>query len=175
MPLDYIRLVLTTLCTLIQVAQPVSAQILLKGNITDAISRQPLEGVSVILLPGRITGTTDQTGNFNFRHIQSTPENIMVSSIGYETKTLSFADLKSQDFHIALAPQIISLNTVTVSTRAGEQYRPISKTDIALRGVNNSQEVLRIIPGIVIAQHQGGGKAEQIFLRGVRCRSRHGF
>ncbi|MBN8850681.1 MAG: hypothetical protein BGO55_30745 [Sphingobacteriales bacterium 50-39] len=166
MPLDYIRLVLTTLCTLIQVAQPVSAQILLKGNITDAISRQPLEGVSVILLPGRITGTTDQTGNFNFRHIQSTPENIMVSSIGYETKTLSFADLKSQDFHIALAPQIISLNTVTVSTRAGEQYRPISKTDIALRGVNNSQEVLRIIPGIVIAQHQGGGKAEQIFLRG---------
>ena len=35
-----------------------------------------------------------------------------------------------------------------------------------MRGVNNSQEVLRIIPGIVIGQHQGGGKAEQIFLRG---------
>ncbi len=35
-----------------------------------------------------------------------------------------------------------------------------------MRGVNNSQEILRIIPGIVIGQHQGGGKAEQIFLRG---------
>src|SRR5262249_42282548 len=40
---------------------------------------------------------------------------------------------------------------------------------IAMRGVNNSQEVLRIIPGIVIGQHQGGGKAEQIFLRGFDC------
>ena len=35
-----------------------------------------------------------------------------------------------------------------------------------MRGVNNSQEVLCIIPGIVIDQHQEGGKAEQIFLRG---------
>jgi hypothetical protein len=53
-----------------------------------------------------------------------------------------------------------------VIANAGDQYKPISRTDIAMRGVNNSQEVLRIIPGIVIGQHQGGGKAEQIFLRG---------
>jgi outer membrane receptor protein involved in Fe transport len=38
--------------------------------------------------------------------------------------------------------------------------------DIKLRGVSNSQEVLRIVPGLFIGQHQGGGKAEQIFLRG---------
>ena len=58
------------------------------------------------------------------------------------------------------------LEDVTVVANAGNQYKPISRTDIAMRGVNNSQEVLRIIPGIVIGQHQGGGKAEQIFLRG---------
>jgi len=166
MPLNFIRLVLVTFCALLHVSVPVTAQSTLKGNITDAISRQPLEGVSVILMPGRITGVTDQAGNFNFRHIQSTPENIVISSIGYETRTISLKDLKSQGFHIALAAQSIELNTITVSTRPEELYRPISKTDIALRGVNNSQEVLRIIPGIVIAQHQGGGKAEQIFLRG---------
>lgn len=49
--------------------------------------------------------------------------------------------------------------------KAGDRFKPISRTDIAMRGVNNSQEVLRIIPGIVIGQHQGSGKAEQIFLR----------
>lgn len=32
--------------------------------------------------------------------------------------------------------------------------------------MNTSQDVLRIVPGIFIAQHAGGGKAEQIFLRG---------
>ena len=35
-----------------------------------------------------------------------------------------------------------------------------------MRGINNSQEVLRLIPGLFIGQHAGGGKAEQIFLRG---------
>jgi hypothetical protein len=35
-----------------------------------------------------------------------------------------------------------------------------------MRGLSNSQEVLRIVPGLFIGQHQGGGKAEQIFLRG---------
>jgi len=166
MPLNYIGFVLATFCVLFHVAPPVTAQIALKGNIADATTRQPLEGINVTLLPGHITTTTDQTGNFNFRHIQSTPEHIVISSIGYEPRILSFTDLKKLNFHIALTAQSIALSTVTVSTRAGDQYRPISKTDIALRGVNNSQEVLRIIPGIVIAQHQGGGKAEQIFLRG---------
>ena len=170
MPFSCTCSILVTLCLLFHAGRPVTvvAQTIftLKGNITDAVSRQPLEGVSVILLPGRITGMTDQAGDFNFRHIQSIPEKIVISSIGYETRILSLADLKRLDFHITLAAQSIALNTVTVSTKAGEQYRPISKTDIALRGVNNSQEVLRIIPGIVIAQHQGGGKAEQIFLRG---------
>jgi outer membrane receptor for Fe3+-dicitrate len=32
--------------------------------------------------------------------------------------------------------------------------------------VNSSQEVLRKVPGLFIGQHAGGGKAEQIFLRG---------
>ena len=166
MPFNYTRLMLGIACLLFCAGKPVAAQTTLKGNIIDATSKQPLEGVSVMLMPGRITAMTDQAGNFNFRHIQSTLDNIVISSIGYETKTLSLADLKSQDFHIAITSQSIALSTVTVSTKAGDQYRPISKTDLALRGVNNSQEILRIIPGIVIAQHQGGGKAEQIFLRG---------
>jgi outer membrane receptor protein involved in Fe transport len=31
---------------------------------------------------------------------------------------------------------------------------------------NSTQDLLRIVPGLIIAQHAGGGKAEQIFLRG---------
>lgn len=41
-------------------------------------------------------------------------------------------------------------------------------TDISLHTnpVNSSQEILRKVPGLIIGQHAGGGKAEQIFLRG---------
>ena len=42
----------------------------------------------------------------------------------------------------------------------------ISALDIELRPINTSQDVLKIVPGLFIAQHAGGGKAEQIFLRG---------
>src|SRR4029077_19889634 len=38
-----------------------------------------------------------------------------------------------------------------------------------LRDGSNSQEVLRLVPGLFIGQHQGGGKAEQLFLRGFDC------
>ena len=31
---------------------------------------------------------------------------------------------------------------------------------------NSAQDILRVVPGMVTAQHAGGGKAEQIFLRG---------
>ena len=37
---------------------------------------------------------------------------------------------------------------------------------IQLRPRESAQELLRLTPGLVIAPHAGGGKAEQIFLRG---------
>lgn len=65
---------------------------------------------------------------------------------------------------LAFAQQV--LDSVVVSPNPGQQMAAISKADIALRKISNSQEVLRIVPGLFIGQHAGGGKAEQIFLRG---------
>ncbi|HSC37989.1 MAG TPA: carboxypeptidase-like regulatory domain-containing protein, partial [Chitinophagaceae bacterium] len=142
------------------------AQTVIKGNITDAATRQPLEGVTIRLLPSKATGISDQLGNFIFRGVKERPSAISFSSIGFETRSVGIEALKKTGFRVALVAQQVELANVVVSSHAGEQYKPISRTDIAMRGVNNSQEVLRIIPGIVIGQHQGGGKAEQIFLRG---------
>src|SRR5712691_2510195 len=38
--------------------------------------------------------------------------------------------------------------------------------DFLLRPRFTPEDVLRVVPGLVLAQHQGGGKADQIFLRG---------
>ena len=35
-----------------------------------------------------------------------------------------------------------------------------------MQPAKSAQDLLRLVPGLFIAQHQGGGKAEQIFLRG---------
>ncbi|MYG00134.1 TonB-dependent receptor plug domain-containing protein [Candidatus Poribacteria bacterium] len=44
--------------------------------------------------------------------------------------------------------------------------RSIRDFDLNIRPVSTAQDMLQLAPGLVIAQHAGGGKAEQIFLRG---------
>ncbi len=41
--------------------------------------------------------------------------------------------------------------------------------DMILLPHSSAQDVLRLVPGLILAQHAGGGKAEQIFLRGFDC------
>ncbi len=49
------------------------------------------------------------------------------------------------------------------SAASDAQFRA---ADFALRPRNSAQDILRVVPGLVTAQHAGGGKAEQLFLRG---------
>lgn len=133
------------------------------GYVLDSITNQPIEGAIIKLLPSGKTTFANIAGRFEFNHQQV--EEIRLISIGYKTKEIRISDLQYNNT-IKLSPIQVQLENVVIVSGNNNPFKPISKTDIAMRGVNNSQEVLRIIPGIVIGQHQGGGKAEQIFLRG---------
>lgn len=137
----------------------------LSGTVIEQTTSIPIEGATIILLPSAQTTVSDERGRFSFK-IKGNDVRLKIVSIGHETTLVSIADFVKENNTIALNATSVELSTVSVSSAAGQQYQPISKLDIKMRGVNNSQEVLRIIPGIVIGQHQGGGKAEQIFLRG---------
>jgi outer membrane cobalamin receptor len=67
---------------------------------------------------------------------------------------------------LQIESQVIELNSVTIALSPGNQHNMVSSLDIKMRDITNSQEVLRFVPGLFIGQHAGGGKAEQIFLRG---------
>lgn len=144
---------------------PVYAQVSVQGSVIDTQTSFPIEGATITLLPARVSTLTDANGKFSFRGRYDTSASVLVSTIGYAQTMVSVGNLQKNN-KISLIRKQIELQDVMVVTNAGDQFKPISRTDIAMRGVNNSQEVLRIIPGIVIGQHQGGGKAEQIFLRG---------
>lgn len=45
----------------------------------------------------------------------------------------------------------------------------LSQLDFEFRPKNSAQEMLRLLPGLFVAQHAGGGKAEQLFVRGFDC------
>ena len=50
------------------------------------------------------------------------------------------------------------------TSAASEQT--VRAKDFELRPSSTPSDILRLVPGLVIAQHAGGGKADQIFLRG---------
>lgn len=141
------------------------SQVSVRGTIIDGKTNFPVEGATVTLIPSRHSTITDENGHFIFRGKYDSSSLVIINTIGYAQNQYTVAEIY-KNTTIRLIQKQVELQDVVVLANAGDQFKPISRTDIAMRGVNNSQEVLRIIPGIVIGQHQGGGKAEQIFLRG---------
>lgn len=135
------------------------------GIVTEKISLLPVEGATISLYPSGQQTSSDERGQFSIKPVGTTTR-IIISSVGHETITLTPDELANNKGRIILTVAPAQLSNVSVSAGTGEQYRSVSQLDIKMRGINNSQEVLRMVPGLFIGQHAGGGKAEQIFLRG---------
>lgn len=136
-----------------------------RGTVLEAGNGIPVEGATVSFYPSKEVVVTDEEGAFMMRPSQKI-DSLTITVIGFAGKTISWQELNAANFTIKLNRQTTELSSVVISMSPGNPLRPISKTDIHLRGINNSQEVLPIVPGLFIGQHAGGGKAEQIFLRG---------
>lgn len=143
---------------------PLQAQTNTKGTVVDAVSRQPLQGtlLSSTANPS-IKTVTDHNGSF----VIKAGMQLQVSSIGYKATTVTVA--ADSNNLIALQPELVSLSTIVLESNTVSKFSSISKIDLELKPVKNTQELLRLVPGLFIAQHAGGGKAEQIFLRGFDC------
>ncbi len=143
---------------------------LIKGAVTDEATGERLAGASVVLNQGAIGTKTDLLGNFEFDNLQDGTYSITVTFIGYAPTTLevTLSQNETKTIAVRLSPASLNLHEVTITDASSTEdaMTTINKIDIELRPLKSSQDVLRMIPGLVTAQHAGGGKAEQIFLRG---------
>ncbi|TWR27721.1 TonB-dependent receptor [Mucilaginibacter achroorhodeus] len=138
------------------------AQGKISGLVIDSATRIPISNLVVKLDNGQ-ADVTDEAGRFFFKNAQG--QKLILSAVGYRKQIVDLSASRN-NITIVMATQQTQLQDVTITTHTFNPYKAISEMDIKLRGVSNSQEVLRIVPGLFIGQHQGGGKAEQIFLRG---------
>lgn len=137
--------------------------------IIDSASKVPVQFAIIQSEDTRYTETADENGLVNMARFPEHITVIRVSCLGYSPRTvqLSLLNFSRQSPIIYLRKSISSLQDVVVRAGANSGiFKTISDLDIHLRPINNSQEVLRMVPGLFIGQHAGGGKAEQIFLRG---------
>ncbi len=135
-----------------------------KGKIQDS-NRQPLEAVYIYNLNSQSHAHSSENGVFILEN-NMVGDSLRIGLLGYATKTII---VKSEDFNqlltIELQEKAFQLDEMTLT----EELNPVStitRLDLNTNPLNSSQEALRKIPGLIIGQHAGGGKAEQIFLRG---------
>ena len=134
-------------------------------SIYNQNSKTPIPDVSVYTSGFNFAEVSDENGFVSLKNLPASSKSIIISAIGFETKNILLSEITNDI--IWLLPKITTLTDVVVRSSAKTGiFKTISDLDIHLRPIINSQEVLRMVPGLFIGQHAGGGKAEQIFLRG---------
>ena len=122
------------------------------------------------------TTQSDRNGAFMISGLPAGNYRLVVSNPDFDTKEMPIAIGGTG----APAPLRISLAVSPVSTTLNVQGREddligiassatqgtVDATEIQDRPILRSGEILETVPGLIITQHAGGGKANQYFLRG---------
>ncbi|MBD0833144.1 TonB-dependent receptor plug domain-containing protein [Aestuariibaculum sp. TT11] len=135
-----------------------------KGVVVNQ-NKQPLEAAYIYNLNSKSHAHSLENGVFVLNQ-SSVGDSIKIGLLGFKNR---FLVLSASNFNteqtIVLEEKSFQLSELIIS----ETLNPvstISRLDLETTPVNSSQEILRKVPGLIIGQHAGGGKAEQIFLRG---------
>ena len=104
--------------------------------------------------------------------MESNSDTLEITRLGFTSQFIFLSDSlieaiskRTSRFTIELETALFQLDEVVI-TPGVQPLHVVSEIDLNSSPVKSSQEILRKVPGLVIGQHAGGGKAEQIFLRG---------
>jgi len=144
----------------------------LRGTVADSASGLRLSGTGLRLEgpTGTTTTATDELGSFRLGGLAAGTYTLRATSLGYGTRTQTVTLAAGQISTVALGLPAVALNlrevTIAQPRDPNQSLAAITHIDQVLRPVNSAQDLLPLVPGLFIAQHAGGGKAEQIFIRG---------
>jgi hemoglobin/transferrin/lactoferrin receptor protein len=155
-----------SLCTLVLWCAGLHAQVLtLKNKETG----QPIEMATLTSESPRAFETTNAKGQANVSAFAGA-EAITIRMLGYATTTVSYAQLKADNFDYTLAQEGLSLDQVVVSaTRwnqsnrdVPEHFVSISPKDVALQSPQTAADMLGTTGQVLIQKSQLGGGSPMI-------------
>jgi hypothetical protein len=186
---------------LVSICVPAAAWAQGSGGITGTVSDETggvLPGVTVDVGPvgggPSITETvTDGTGNYQLEGLPPGPVELTFRLINFSavrrmvtvpangdvTANVVMLVAASADIVITAPRTFRNLAEIEnpaenlVGIAAAGSEGAITATQLAVRPVNRATEVLETVPGMIISQHSGEGKANQYYLRGFNLD--HGF
>ncbi len=132
------------------------------GKVFDA-NLQPIFGAHVVVRPSNRVYRTDEIGHFNINQL-SDRDTLIVSHVAHVSDTL-LVRASQRRVEFVLEERVVSFEDMVVTPRYDPSFQ-LAQVALQTKTINSSQELLKLIPGLFIGQHAGGGKAEQLFLRG---------
>jgi len=151
------------------ISLPSFSQTKIAGKVIDSYTKEPIEHAVVSIQPQNKNTITDKLGKFELK-ITSSVFSISISIVGYNSQQIKILNFV-KPLIVELRRGNVDLKDIKITAHAdNNSFHTISGLDLTLRRpVNTSQDLMRLVPGLFIAQHMGGGKAEQIFFRGFDC------
>jgi hypothetical protein len=127
---------------------------------------------------GTVQTTTqaDTYGSFVIYGLSAGDYRLVVSSPGFETKEIPITIEANEPPALLRISLAVSSVSITVNVQGREDsligiaesatQGTVGAAEIQDRPILRSGEILETIPGLIVTQHAGGGKANQYFLRG---------
>jgi outer membrane receptor protein involved in Fe transport len=151
---------LLLLFVMIGTTMSLSAQI--KGTVVN--NNQPIEDAYIYNQTSKSHSHSNQLGQFEISNT-NVGDVLLIGLLGYEKQEVTLTDNLIANLVIDLKPKAFMLDELVLS-QPTDVLSSIVQIDLETNPINSSQEILRKVPGLIIGQHAGGGKAEQLFLRG---------
>ncbi len=138
------------------------------GKVYDSESKLPLSSAIVTLVNFNQSTSTNILGEYNFSNLFSGSYKIKIEYIGYKSNTVdvTLASDETATPITYLIDNALTISQIDVTATSDYGKITVSPIDMILRPTSTAQDLLKLVPGLFIAQHAGGGKAEQLFLRG---------
>ena len=131
-----------------------SAQRSTKGiYLIHAETKIPVRDALLKITETNYSVLSDDNGFITFGNIPANTKEVTISCIGFQTIFLDISALKYADNFttLKLTPKVSSLKEIKVIASSNRGiFKTISDLDIQLRPINNSQEVLLMVPGLFI-------------------------
>ena len=121
LPVNYKNITLSLLLTLISVFVVAQDITIVKGNVSDEVTGEPLPFVNITFVGANIGTTTDFDGNY-FIETQWAKPKLLASFIGYKTDTVRVSAGKTQIINFKLNPAGITMEAVDIVAKK-EKYR----------------------------------------------------
>lgn len=155
------------------------AQGILRGVVTDSVSKEPLIGANVFLRGTSLGAVTDREGKYRVAGISPGSYSVRVSYIGYVTKEITRNIVSGENsLNSALLPDVLEGEEVLVTAQARGQIAAINQQITSNTIVNviseekikelpdaNAAEAIGRLPGVSLIR--SGGEASKVILRGM--------